>query len=343
MSRTDDPLFSSPATTDSTGCEATPCRQVLIVGHGRSGTNWLLQTLDLSPLTHCRNEADKLAGSPFRQIQNPWVDVEGADLAPAWDEAVACAAVHWGERDHLVPGPKAHLRGISRRLGLYRLVAGHRCRSVLRLLMPSLRGAEYRFPAWVVNRTALAEARCVLKLNQVPGWAAWLLKHRTNTVVLHIARHPGGMLNSWRHRFLNRKGEDAVRAASRDRLQLIATADEAWADRFGDIDAMGVEDLELWFWRYATETVDTAGANHPRYLRILYEDLVTRTIDIARDIYAHCDLAWSASIESAVHASTVNSSATALAWRSKLNATDHEKVATVLRDPPYCHWWKSHD
>ena len=40
-----------------------PRRYVLIAGQGRSGTNWLLQILDLSSQTHCRNEPNDCIGS----------------------------------------------------------------------------------------------------------------------------------------------------------------------------------------------------------------------------------------------------------------------------------------
>lgn len=341
MRGTADPT-AHPAVS-STDVTAPPCRTVLVIGHGRSGTNWLLKTLDLSRQTHCRNEADKLEGSAFHAVPSPRVVTNKVDRDESWDHAVAWAASRWGQRDHLVQGRKHHLYPLAQRLGLYRMVAGNRCRSVLRTVVPALDNAEYGMPPWVVNRQALARARCVLKLNQVPGWAAWVLRHRPDTAVLHILRHPGGMLNSWRRRLLNVHQEEVVLAASRERLKTIATADPLWADRFGAIDTLSVEDLELWFWRYATETVEAAGNGQPQYMRILYEDMVTRTIDIARQVYRICDLTWTDAIETSVHASTADSSSIAAAWRSKLNGQDQARVAAVVDDPPYCNWWKSHD
>ena len=37
----------------------------LITGQGRSGTNWLLELFDASSKTFCRNEPDRLEGSPL--------------------------------------------------------------------------------------------------------------------------------------------------------------------------------------------------------------------------------------------------------------------------------------
>ena len=72
---------------------------ILIVGQARSGTNWLLDLLDLSPYTHCRNEADKLENSPFAQLPSPVVRQPlDENFGQQWDQAIAITASRLGER-----------------------------------------------------------------------------------------------------------------------------------------------------------------------------------------------------------------------------------------------------
>jgi len=40
----------------------------VIVGHGRSGTNWLHKLFDLSEETYCRNEPHELSDSPISRF-----------------------------------------------------------------------------------------------------------------------------------------------------------------------------------------------------------------------------------------------------------------------------------
>src|SRR3712207_4350983 len=128
--------------------ETTPQQAdyVLIVGHGRSGTNWLLDILDNSPRTHCRNEPNEIAASPLAKLPSPYVP--GQDLAPMardWDAAVRWTATHMGERDHAWAGPKDHVFGFSRATGLARTM-NRRPRRIVGTLVPSLRGGEWELP-----------------------------------------------------------------------------------------------------------------------------------------------------------------------------------------------------
>ena len=72
----------------------SPKRYVLITGQGRSGTNWLLEILDQSRQTHCRNEPNGCAGSalsalPLGQMSCP---EQEAKLESAWDAAIIRAS-----------------------------------------------------------------------------------------------------------------------------------------------------------------------------------------------------------------------------------------------------------
>ena len=142
-----------------------------ILGQGRSGTNWLLDLLDLSPHTHCRNEPNELSGSPFAALPPPTLqEAYGPNFAPAWDEAIATAQMQMGARDRIAPPQKAHLRSLVSRFGGAYLLRGQRRRQIASRLIPGIAGEQWSVPAWFASRQRLQQARPVLKINQAPGW-----------------------------------------------------------------------------------------------------------------------------------------------------------------------------
>jgi hypothetical protein len=302
----------------------------LVSGHGRSGTNWLLELLDLSPQTFCRSEPRGIETSPLRRFAHDRF-VKRADqsaLDAAWDEAVRWTASHMGERDRVITMPKDHIRPISRRLGLYRAVRGPRYRRALSLFLPSLRGGEWRPPAFLFDHAKLREALPVLKLVSSPGWTDWVLRRRPHARVFHIVRHPGGYLHSWRNRYRSKQDESVIQRMNRARLEDIAREQPRWGERFGDVAAMTTVESELWFWCYASETIDEAGEAQPAYDRIIYEELAANPVPIVRRCYEMCGLDWSPRVAEAVISSSQISQTIASKWQRGLN---DEEIGMVLR------------
>lgn len=313
----------------------------IIAGHGRSGTNWLLELLDLSSQTFCRNEPYGSETSPLRELdEDRFVNrTDQTALDRRWDDAVLWTANHMGERDRPIVVPKDHVYPVSRTLGLYRMVRGPRYRKVLRSILPSLRGGEWRPPSWVFNRARLAEALPVLKLVSSPGWLVYVLKRRPRACVLHIVRHPGGYLNSWANRYRSENDEGMILRLNRARLEVVAQEDPAWADRFGDIARMTTEESELWFWRYATETIDRAGQGKPAYHRIVYEELTSSPVPIVKRCYEDCGLEWSQDIEQAVVSASQVSRGIAAKWRKRLREDQIDLVSRILEGSPMNKCW----
>lgn len=313
----------------------------MVVGEGRSGTSWLLQLLDTSRRTHCRNEPDTIAEcSPFTKLPKPLILTE--DLAAAldrdWDGAVHETATRIGRRDFPVPVRKDHLHGFAQRAGLVRAI-NRRPRRILSKLMPSLRGGEFNLPSWIGSRARLEAAVPVLKMIQIPAWTAWVLAHRPGARVAHIVRHPGGFLNSWRNRHVSKHNETFVRAENRKRLDEIRQRFPAWSDRFGDIDAMSVVESELWYWRYATETINAAGAGRSNYHLVLYEHLAADPPGVARRIFDFAELEWTSDVEHRIRATSNESEALAAAWRSKLSTDDVAAIERVMTGSVMERWW----
>ncbi|MEX0653285.1 MAG: sulfotransferase [Phycisphaeraceae bacterium] len=315
---------------------------ILIVGHGRSGTNWLLSLLDRSSETHCRNEPNELGGEPWARLPSPWVcRPYDAAVGAQWDEAVAWSAGRVGLRDHRLPEAKTHVHGWARSLGLDRMMKGPKLRRVASVAQPALAEAEWPAPRWWARPAVLAEAVAVLKLNQAPGWACWALTQRPKATVVHIIRHPGGFLNSYLNRWLAGHDRDAVTGRNRERLRQIAEVDREWAGRFGDVEAMSAEAAELWFWRYAAEMIHRTGDGRPNYHLVVYERLAMQPFEQTRRLYEACGLAWSATVEQAVRegASASRSTAIAQAWRDRLSAEHQRMIDDVLADSPLQALW----
>lgn len=316
-------------------------KYILIVGQGRSGTNWLLDILDLSAKTHCRNEADQLTTSPLaglsmKRVQLPLDEA----LGQQWDQAIALASLKMGVRDRIGGTRKYHLYDIVRRFGGAYVFRKKRLRLLLSFLMPSLRQEDWPVPWWFSSPQALEQAFTVFKLNQIPAWTEWLLLNRPDTMIIHIVRHPSGFLNSWQKRYLAQQNSSEVKRTNQERLRQIAEIDANWSQLFGDIEVMTVDESELWYWRYATEKIDAAGNGRANYLRIIYEDLVSDTLKVSKQLYEKCDLPWMLEIETAISNSASSSNLIATAWRKNLLPEEISLVEHVLAGSPMSQWWR---
>jgi len=322
-----------------------PKRYILITGQGRSGTNWLLEILDQSRQTHCRNEPNGCAGSalsalPLGQVSCP---EQEAKLESMWDTAIIRASHSFGDRDHHISVYKDHFSRSLHRMGLVRMVRGPRFRRVVGLVMPSRLQSEWPIPSWLENKQQQDRTLPVLKVGMVPGWIVWALRNRPEAHVLHIVRHPGGYLNSLINRWWSTADMGRVERDNRDRLAHVAASDPVWEDRFGDLGALSLVETEFWYWRYCTETIHQAGERNPRYQLVKYEDLTRNPVETSRSIYRACGLDWDNAVERAIRRSSTDSQALASTWRGKLSAEQIAMVEWVLHDSLMRDWWSDTD
>ncbi|MCI5179113.1 MAG: sulfotransferase [Candidatus Electrothrix sp. AW3_4] len=316
-------------------------RYALIVGQGRSGTNWLNNLFDLSPLTFCRNEPHDFQDSPLYKLTEYRFAVhkEVSFLEQYWDDAIAHVSSHMGSRDHPIVMPKRFLYSFSVRSGLYRLLRGPKYRAVLSTVIPSLKGEEWKLPFWVGNKDRLEETIKIIKLVQCPGWGDFVLNNRPDVPVFHIVRHPGGFINSWANRCLAGRSEAAVLAANIQRLSRIVEIDTSWALRFGDFEAMGVVETELLYWLYASETIHNAGLGKKNYHLVTYEDLAANPQKIMRHLYTVCDLEWDESIDSALKNICRESKKIAATWKTGLDPRVILLTEKILQQSSFVSLW----
>lgn len=315
---------------------------VLLVGQGRSGSNWLLGVIDQSPFTHCRNDANAVAESPFARLPDPvaWNETMAPALEAGFDDALASARERMGARDPRSTVPKTHLHATSRALGLVSLVQRRKSRFVLGTLMPSLRGEEWRLPRWIGRPEALTTSTFVVKLGLSAGWMPWVLRQRPNTHVAHVLRHPGGYLASWSARYLMSRDRAAVASANRARLQVVAALDSRWARHFAQTGDMSAEEAELWYWAYCTDTVRRAGATSARYTCVRYEDLLTDVRGTTRALFERIGLPWGEAVEQRVRATATHPPEYAVAWRNYLGVAQRALVERVLERSDLADVWR---
>jgi len=329
---------------------AKPLRYALLIGQGRSGTNFLLRLLDQSAETHCRNEPDQLDSSALAALGEFRFFVEDEQrLATVFGPAVERAALCVGPRDHTAEVDKDWLRNGRRRLG-YEFLR-QRSRLVERLLRrrEPMDGREHPFPRWMADEDRLRTALHVFKLNAAAGYGAWALRTRPDCRLLQIVRHPGGFLKSWHKRWVRGEGgmgrgqgnADSLR--DEDRLRALARRDPSWAVRLGDIDAMGRAEGELWWWCYVNETLWEAGRGRDGYVRVLYEELARSPERVTRELYGFCGLAWSDAIAARVRAISQGAERIAGAWKTELEPPMVELVERVLEESCMRDWWREEE
>ena len=324
-----------------------PLDYCLLLGQGRSGTNYLLHLLNQSPHTHCRNEPDELEDSALHRLTPFRFFVDDPDEMEArYDEAIRGAALTVGPRDHIVQFGKTWLYRGSCRPGYFYLRNRYRVAHKLFRRGRAMDGRETPFPRWMTSPARLERAHHVFKLNSAVGIAGWVFENRPDIKAVHIVRHPGGFTKSWLNRWVKSElNRDPARAAhfarvARERLELLAAHDEVWARRMGDLDAMDFVEVELWWWRFCSERTWEAGHGRPGYHRVIYERLTEDPAAVARGVYDFCGLPWSDWLASRVTSISSKSRKIAAAWKDELDVDVVAIIERVLADSPLAAWWE---
>lgn len=327
-------------------------RYALIIGQGRSGTNYLLQLLDMSRRTHCRNEADRAPGNVLHCLDEHRFHVaDTAELERIWDDAMRAASLRMTARDpHVFEDAGFHAKDWiypgARRAGrlylnlLYRALHSHGRRTGNR------RNLERTFPFWITSAERLGRALHVFKLNGACGIAGWMFEHRPDGRAVHIVRHPGGFVRSWLNRWVHNgmatdyAGRDKdVDGHNRSRLRDVAAREPEWAARFGDIDALPLVETELWFWRWCNESLAAQGEGREGYRRVIFEELTSDPVAVVRDVFGFLELPVEPELEALVREKSRSSKSIASAWKRDLDPAVVASIERVLDGSPMVPWW----
>jgi hypothetical protein len=142
--------------------------------------------------------------------------------------------------------------------------------------------------------------------------------------------HPGGCLSSLIHRWCSTADRGTAEHQNRQRLGQVAASEPIWADRFGDLGALSPVQMELWFWRYCSETIHQTTEGNPRCQLVKYEEFSCNSVATSRSTYRGCDRDGDDAIERAIRQSSNDFHAVATG-RCKLSAEQMAQAEWVLR------------
>ncbi len=322
-------------------------RYGLVLGQGRSGTNWVVDSLDLSPYTFCRNEPDECNPSAMDELPNRWcIGADGAALAQDWDGVIDRTSSLMGERDHRLNHPKFFVNPRSQRLGVAQLSARPKARRLLSTALRSWRGGEWPMPGWVGSLDN-PEIYTILKLVQGYNWATWVLDNRPNVPVVHVVRHPGGRHESFLRRYVAFADSQETRRQKIEQLRELTSITNL-ADRMGRLDDLTLAEAETWFGIYQMETIEQRAGKSDRYLRILYEEMVAQPAETTELIYEHFGLPITTDVrdrieqhrDSSVFGGIKADRAEQInGWRARLDPEITQRIERALEASHISQWW----
>jgi hypothetical protein len=280
-----------------------------------------------------------LPGTPFNQLPDAVAfGPEDARLMDShWDEAVEWARRHVSAQDVIPPPPKEHLRPLGRYVA--GMLGNMRVRQVGGKAFSIFRRREWEIPGWLGSAEALRQAKLMLRMGKVPAWTAWALRNRPDATVVHIVRHPAAYLHAWRGRWAGSRDLDQVASANRQRLMNVARIHPRWAERIGDVTHIPALEAELWFWRYATETIHDAGTESGRYELVKDEAMVIDPIGTSRRLYFACGLPWEEGLERYLAHKAEHWKRHTVRHSELLDEEMEKAIARVMAGSPMERWW----
>ncbi len=308
-----------------------------------------MDSLDASPITFCRNEPNECVPSQFDRLVNQWrIGADGAALSQWWDQVIEHTATHMGERDHRLNNPKTFVHPISQALGIAQLSARPRFRKFASRAIWAWDDGEWKMPRWVGNLND-PEIFTIVKLVQSYNWATWVLENRPEVPVVQIVRHPGARHESFLRRYVAHAGAETTRIAKIEQLRELTT-EPGMKDRMGSVDDLTLAEAETWFGIYQMETFELRAAESPRYLRVVYEEMVGDPGGTIERIYDHLGLPLPNEVRSTIEAQRSTSVFGPVSkdqhervdlWRERLDQSDVEAIDNILCTSSIASWWSS--
>ena len=319
----------------------------LVLGQGRSGTNWIMDCLDASRITFCRNEPDECIPSFFDQLTNSWrIGADGAAIANQWDELVGKTITHMGERDHRLDNPKVYVNSLSQAVGVAQLSARLHLRFAVNRAFPNWSTGEWKMQPWIGDLNH-PDIFAVIKLVQSYNWATWVLENRPEVPVVQIVRHPGGRHESFLRRYIARADAEQTRLAKIEQLRELMTED-GLGERIGNVDELSLAQAETWFGVYQMEVFEQRAQRSPKYLRVVYEDMVADPGRVIERIFDHFGLTLDHETRTVIDnlrgtsvfgAVNPDINAQTQGWRDRLSEGTISEIEEILATSTIQSWW----
>lgn len=283
-------------------------KHVIVAGHGRSGTNLVLDLFDCHRNTFCRNEPNELAGTGFAGLGDTFFSDTGfaaqaPDFQTRWQEAIHQTIRSCGARDRFGVD-KAYFRSPLRARVGQQIMSRTRLRARFLSSPAGQPPEEWPCPGFYYDAAAQARALPVLKMLLTPAWILQAHDRFPSQHVVHVVRPPAGFIQSWWSRYVTGigGGPEKVFADNLPSLQRILA-------HFGRGDEMpavyserNLLTSELWRWRYMNEVVLSALQGDPRYLLAPYRDVMQDRLGWAERLYDFAGLEMDDSVRAQVAA-----------------------------------------
>ncbi|NOY69660.1 MAG: sulfotransferase [Deltaproteobacteria bacterium] len=318
---------------------------VLIHSLGRSGSNVLLDSLDLPSTTHCRNEPHSYGNSPLSKtvLEADCEDIESC--MARWDEAVYWMSTRWGGKDRNHPGarPKIYFRKLWRDTGVPQfLIRKSRVRKLLSFIYPEFCNQEYRLPPWLLIPGWNEKTVHVFKLlNSLEFHLPWILEHCPEVKVVYLVRHPLGYAKSLYQR-LYQKG-DKKYYHERNLLILKKRLPFLTGDYHGrladEIKTLSLFETVVWNWLTFNDETYRFFRDDPRVLTVVYEQLLCNPLETIKSVYNHCGLSWNILYEAEIYHTFSGSAHLAVNFHKFWPADKQETAKGILRDSAVMHLW----
>lgn len=275
------------------GQTSFPNAYVIVTGHGRSGSNMLLDIINEHSSTLCRNEPDAMENSPMRGLPDGFFDGDmGPGFAESFHDALNQAMLRTSVRDHFALKDKIWFRSASRAWLGQELVRNKHTRRILAAVAPDFRADEWPVPSFYMDHSMLSQVLPVFKILLISGWIAQSHARHPGQKVLHILREPASFLRSWYNRYIQRhtSGVEQVYATNCETLPRILAHFDVVSECGAQFSMENLIETELWRWRYMNELPLQTIGDSERYKLVGFRDVSARGQDTIRDIYAFCGL-----------------------------------------------------
>jgi len=266
---------------------------ILIAGHGRSGSNRVLDVLDCHPVTFCRNEPNEITGNSllFSLPDGFFPDTLPTGFPALWDAARAEAMTRLSERDRFDRAPKLWTQKGPQHDLIGAILKRRRARQLAGIVRPDLAHADYSMPPGFADPVKLhRDALQVMKILLMPAWTIAAHDHDRGTRIIHNIRQPEAFLRSWYTRYVSTRDPESVYADNLPYLTRILPVFDQKPRRNISYSAEKLFESELWRWRYVNESLFNALSGSKRYLISPYEAFDHDPDDAALAIFSFAGL-----------------------------------------------------
>jgi hypothetical protein len=267
-----------------------PDRYVVIAGHGRSGSNRLLDAFDRHPATFCRNEPNRPHGSPFLSLSDGFFSEARDDFGETWKATIDAASRQISVRDRLNGSGKSFVRSPLRKMYARHVFLRARPRRAAALFIPSLRSQTSPAEPHYAEPGSLERTLPIFKILLTSGWIVDAFDADARMKVILNIRAPLPFLRSWRRRYVDVAGAETVFHDNLKTLPRILAHFGAEDRTPAAFTEAALFESELWRWRYVNELLMQQLGGNARFATVTYEDFEHDPLEQADRLYDFAEL-----------------------------------------------------